>query len=96
MPKLEYIDEPNPGNSKYPEMLAQIKRDTTAGGDNYGKWAAINQFKSEGTARDLAYRLHKTNPSFDFISRKGEKVTVVYARYNIEAGKPARRMRGTG
>ena len=95
MPKLQYVDEPNPGNSKYPEMLAQIKHDQLDERHS-GKWAVLNQFKSEGTARDLAYRLGKTNPAFDFITRKGERFTVVYARYNREADKPTRRMRGTG
>lgn len=80
MGDIEYIDAPYPANSKYPKLLAQIKGEQLASTRHQGMWALIAQFESEGTARDLAYRLGTKNAEFNFMSRKGEDWTFVYAQ----------------
>jgi hypothetical protein len=84
MTDIQFRDVPLPGNRKYPQLLTRIKREQLASIDNRELWAYLNEFESEGTARDLAYRLGKTHSEFEFISRKGEGTTVVYARLKDE------------
>jgi hypothetical protein len=81
MRKIEYVDDPTPGNAKYPQLLAQIKGEQLASTRHRGMWALIGEFNNEGTARDLAYRLGRTHDEFTFSSRKGEEGTTrVYAQ----------------
>ncbi len=85
MSDIEYVDDPRPGNEKYPAMLEAIKADQLRFEGNRESWAWLNGFKSEGTARDLAHRLRGVHTEFEFIARKGLNETVVYARLKTGA-----------
>lgn len=84
MSDIEFFDEPRPGNEKYPAMLEAIKEMQLSDPAKRDSWAWLNGFKSEGTARDLAHRLRGAHPEFEFIARKGQGETVVYARLKAE------------
>ena len=81
---IQYETPAAPGNAKYPQMLASIKADQLANVGNRELWAFLNEFENEGTARDLAYRLGRDFTEFEFIGRKGEATTIVYARLKAE------------
>ena len=69
MSDIEFVDEPRPGNEKYPAKLEAIKEMQLREPTKREAWAWLNGFKSEGTARDLAHRLRGVHPDFDFIAR---------------------------
>ena len=81
MADIEWADDPSPANYKYPAMLKGIKAAQLEHPESRERWAFLAEFASEGTARDLAYRLGKAHDEFDVVSRKGDDdLTRVYAR----------------
>jgi len=81
MSGIEYVDDPSPGNAKYPQLLAQIKGEQLASTRHRDMWALVAEFDNEGSARDLAYRLGRTHDEFTFAGRKGPNgMTRVYAQ----------------
>ena len=87
MAEVEWADgDMSPAtNEKYPPMLAEIRKGTTA--RNKGRWAVLESFESDQTGRDLAYRLKAGNPDFEFVSRKNGNEVTVFARLREEATK---------
>jgi hypothetical protein len=85
MADIEWADDPSPANYKYPAMLKSIKAEQLENSKSRERWAFLAEFVSEGTARDLAYRLGKHHDEFDVVSRKGDDgATRVYARLKDE------------
>lgn len=85
---IEWADDPTPANYKYPAMLKAIKAEQLEHDESRERWAFLAEFVSEGTARDLAYRLGKAHDEFDVVSRKGDDgMTRVYARLKEEVAK---------
>jgi hypothetical protein len=81
MADIQWADDPSPANYKYPAMLKSIKAEQLENPESRERWAFLAEFASEGTARDLAYRLGNTHDEFEFVSRKGDdEVTRVYTR----------------
>jgi len=77
---IQWEDEPFKGTQKYPQMLKAIKKAQLEDPEARKRWAYLNDFASEATARDLAYRLGTKHDEFDFISRKDGETTNVYCR----------------
>ena len=77
---IRWEDELPKGTEKYPAMLKDIKKAQLANPDRRESWGYLNEFASEQTARDLAWRLGKTHVEFEFMSRKAEATTAVYCR----------------
>jgi hypothetical protein len=84
MTEIEWEDELPRGTTKYPQMLEAIKAAQLDQPETRESWAKLNDFLSEGTARDLAWRLGKRYGEFDIIARKDGERTYVYAR--LKAG----------
>jgi ketosteroid isomerase-like protein len=89
---IKWLEGQPAPQSKYPAMLDEIKRTTVVNARMRGKWAILNTFTSQATARDLAYRLGRKHEDFEFTSRTvetdGDGVTaVVYARYTGDERK---------
>lgn len=81
MTDIKWLDEPpSDGRSKYPAMLRAIKAEQLSNPDRRESWAYLTSFDVEMSARDLATRLSKTHDEFEFISRKGDISTSVFAR----------------
>ena len=100
--KPDFVDLPQDGRSKYPEILEGIRLGTTQ--ENADQWVKIQDFDRAPSARDASSRLKGENPEFEFKSRvhdEGEGASV-YARYRpppntkTVRGQKAARRRGTG
>lgn len=81
---IEWEKEPDDGREKYPAMLRDIRRQQLNQLGKRNKWAVLATFDGEQTGRDLAYRLSKANPDFEFVSRKRDDGTKVLARLKME------------
>jgi len=69
---LEWETSPDDGREKYPAILREVRKQQNSFPHRKRKWAVIATFNGEQTGRDLAYRLGKGHPDFEFISRKQE------------------------
>lgn len=80
MDEIEWGDPSTtqPGNEKYPAMLASIKRSSLE--DDHREWGILIRMPNEASARDLASRLGRVHDEFEVVSRKHSDSTIVYAR----------------
>lgn len=81
---IEFVDEPADGRAKYGPILADVRHIQSNDPDQAEKWAELNAFVKEQSARDAATRLKGEYPEFEFISRKDGKVTRLLARLKEE------------
>jgi len=81
---LEWEDNPDDGREKYPAMLREVRKRQADNPGRRKEWAVLATFDGEQAGRDLAYRLGKAHPDFDFISRKRDEGTKVLARLKQE------------
>lgn len=80
MSDIEWASDPKPRHHKYGPLLADIKSAQLGDDLLREEWAKVAGFAVEPSARDLANRLGKEHDEFDFVSRKGDEETIVYAR----------------
>ena len=75
----DFVDLPEDGRSKYPALLADIRKHTRR---NPNKWAILVTFTKVGSARDTARRLRHVHPEFEYTTRTNDDGIsgTVYAR----------------
>lgn len=79
--KVEFVELPQDGRSKYKDILESIRLSST--GTNAGRWAYLTEFDKVATSRDAASRLTREHSAFEFTSRSNGDGTGgrVYARF---------------
>jgi hypothetical protein len=79
---IEYMGEAKTvdGRELFPQLLKAIKADQLSDPARREMWAKLKTYDNDGSARDAAHRLSGKHDEFEFIARRGDEGTTLYAR----------------